>query len=130
MHSYDLSAIVGLATQLVRVMGVDIVHRCVSITLEYHGRSPHDEMRHDGDCYTIYVTVMFAIYKLIEVMDQEGFDLWRTHTGGLCGIGMDILVTDGCWDGRLLMATMNLSGARCKAPNLRVVLARMHDGGV
>ena len=42
MHSYDLSAIVGLATQLAQVMEVDSVQRCVSIMLKYHGSSSHD----------------------------------------------------------------------------------------
>ncbi len=56
-------------------MGVDSLQRCVSIVLEYHGGSSHDEMTHDGDYCIIYFAWMFPIYRLIEVMDQEGFDL-------------------------------------------------------
>ena len=42
-HSYDLSVTVGLITRLVRVMGASSVQRCVSIMLEYHGSSSHDD---------------------------------------------------------------------------------------
>jgi len=33
---------VGLATKLVRDMGISSVQRCVSIVLEYHGSSSHN----------------------------------------------------------------------------------------
>jgi len=64
-----------MITQLVEIMGVKSVQRCVSIVLEYHGGSSHDETTHDVDFRIIYAAGMFAIYRLIELMDQEGSDL-------------------------------------------------------
>lgn len=129
VHSYGLSMTIGLITLLVQIMVVDNLQRFVSIVFEYHGRSSHDEMTHHGNYCIIYVAWMFAIYRLIQFMDQEGSTLWRTHTNGLCGIGMDILVINGCWDGRFFKVTMTSSGGRFNATKMWVVLTRAHDGG-
>lgn len=42
---------------------------------------------------------------------------------------MDILVINGCWDGRFFKVTMTSSGGGFNATEVQVVLARAHDGG-
>ena len=42
MHSHGFSVTAGLATRLVQIMGSGSVRRCVSVMLEYHGNSSHD----------------------------------------------------------------------------------------
>lgn len=49
-------------------------------------RSSHDETTHGGDDCLTYVVEMFAIYGLVEVIDQKEFQIMETYTDGLCDI--------------------------------------------